>query len=148
MMQISSRFTIAIHILVSIEVFEEKPTSELLAGSIGTHPVIVRMIIKDLREAGLLHTQRGSGGAKLTRTPAEITFYDIYRAVHSIKKDELFKFHEEANPNCEVGRNLQAAIEADLLEAQKAMEDKLKSKTLEEAILKTRQLIEQENSKN
>ena len=51
-MQIGQKFSIAIHILLSCEFFkDEKNTSEFLAGTIGTNPVIVRNIIRLLKSA-------------------------------------------------------------------------------------------------
>ena len=46
-MQISSRFTVALHIFTCIDVFknEQKVTSDFLAGSIGTNPVIIRRLL-------------------------------------------------------------------------------------------------------
>ena len=46
-MQISSRFTIALHIFACVEVFKDecRITSDFLAGSINTNPVIVRKIL-------------------------------------------------------------------------------------------------------
>ena len=43
-MQITSRFTIAVHIITAIDYFKdsEKVTSNFLAGSVGSNPVIVR----------------------------------------------------------------------------------------------------------
>ena len=46
-MQISSRFTIALHIFTCVEVFKDeyRITSDFLAGSINTNPVIIRNIL-------------------------------------------------------------------------------------------------------
>ena len=46
-MQISSRFTIALHIFAAMDVFggDYKITSDFLAGSIQTNPVIIRNIL-------------------------------------------------------------------------------------------------------
>ena len=43
-MQITSRFTIALHIFTCIDAFQDeyKVTSEFLAGSINTNPVVIR----------------------------------------------------------------------------------------------------------
>ena len=42
-MQISSRFTMAIHMFACIDTFsDQKMTSDFMAASIGTNPVIVR----------------------------------------------------------------------------------------------------------
>lgn len=46
-MQISSRFTIAIHILICIETFknDKKITSEFLASSVNVNPVVIRRML-------------------------------------------------------------------------------------------------------
>ena len=60
-MQISSRFTIAVHIFSCIDTFEKdtKITSDFLAESVNVNPVIIRKILSQLRNAGLVHVQRG-----------------------------------------------------------------------------------------
>jgi len=132
-MQIGSKFTIGIHIITAIDYFKEmdRVNSEFLAGSIGVNPVIVRTVISQLREAGIVQTQRGSSGAELTRPLDEITLYDIYKAVGSVdEKEGLFHFHEQPNPACPVGRNIHKVLDQRLIDAQKAMEEELKSTTL------------------
>ena len=132
-MQIGSKFTIGIHIITAIDYFKEmdRVNSEFLAGSIGVNPVIVRTVISQLREVGIVQTQRGSSGAELTRPLDEITLYDIYKAVGSVdEKEGLFHFHEQPNPACPVGRNIHKVLDQRLMDAQKAMEEELKSTTL------------------
>lgn len=62
-MQISSRFTIALHIFTCVEVFgdKQKVTSDFLAASINTNPVVIRKILIQLRNAGLITVARGTG---------------------------------------------------------------------------------------
>ena len=85
-MQISSRFTIAVHIFACIDTFqnETKITSDFLASSVNVNPVIIRKILSQLRNAGLVRVQRGSGGTSFARDAKEITFLDIYNAVDCI----------------------------------------------------------------
>lgn len=63
-MQISSRFTLAVHIFACIDVFKDeyKVTSDFLAGSTNVNPVIVRKILGQLKAAGLVEVARGFGG--------------------------------------------------------------------------------------
>ncbi|MGI6211370.1 MAG: Rrf2 family transcriptional regulator [Anaerovoracaceae bacterium] len=133
-MQISSRFTIALHMFGCIEYFgkKQKVTSELMAASTGVNPVVIRRIMQQLREAGLIEVKRGSGGILLTRPLSEITFLDVFRAVDPIKNDDLFNFHAMPNPECPVGRNIHAVLDDRLQEVQRAMEQELASITLEE----------------
>ena len=50
-MQVSTKFTIALHILIAVKYFEEeyKLTSDFLSASIGSNPVIIRNIMSQLR---------------------------------------------------------------------------------------------------
>ena len=131
-MQISSRFTIAVHIFACIDTFgrDHKITSEFLASSVNVNPVIIRNILSQLKKAGLVQVQRGSGGTTISKPMDLITFYDIYQAVDSIEQGNLFHFHENPNPNCPVGRNIHAVLDPRLDQVQKAMEKELKSITL------------------
>ena len=131
-MQISSRFTIAIHMMACMENFKNdyKITSDFLAGSINVNPVVIRRILSQLRDAGLIEVKRGTGGAALAKKPEEITFLDVYRAVECIEENTLFHFHENPNPNCPVGRNIHSILDDKLLRVQKAMERELESITL------------------
>lgn len=63
-MQITSRFTIAVHMLLCMDVFQEeyKVTSEFMAFSIGVNPVIVRKLLSQLKDAGLAEVRRGRAG--------------------------------------------------------------------------------------
>lgn len=131
-MQISSRFTLAIHIIACIETFknEHKVTSDFLAGSTNVNPVIVRKILGQLKSAGIVEVARGSGGASLSKPLDKITFLDIYKAVECVENGELFHFHEKPNPKCPVGRNIHTVLDNRLDKVQQAMENELKKITL------------------
>ena len=90
-MQISSRFTIALHIFTCVDVFkdEHKVTSDFLASSIKTNPVIIRKILTQLKNAGLINVARGTGGIELTRDLSEITFYDVYEAIGAVENGKV-----------------------------------------------------------
>jgi len=115
-MQFSNRFTLAVHILVCIDTFskDNKITSEYLANSTGVNGVTVRNILGQLKAAGLVEIARGTGGALLTRSSAEITLLDIFNAVEKIENDELFHFHESPSTECPVGRNIHLMLDPKL----------------------------------
>lgn len=145
-MQISSRFTIAIHIFSCINTFEKekKITSDFLAGSVNVNPVIIRRLLSQLKGAGLINVQRGSGGASITRPLDQITFLDIYNAVECIDNGELFHFHENPNPECPVGRNIHRILDDKLQQVQKAMECEMQKITLSDVIRDTQKCISEE----
>ena len=131
-MQISTKFTIAVHMLVAAEVFgkDEKITSQFLAASIGSNPVIVRNIMLQLQDAGIIEVKRGPGGITLTRPLSEITFLDLYKAVETNSEEDLFRFHENPNPECPIGRNIHSAMDAKLDRIQASMEAEMRGITL------------------
>lgn len=135
-MQISSRFTLAVHIFACIDVFKNdyKVTSDFLAGSTNVNPVIVRRILGQLKAAGLVEVARGFGGASIPKPLNKISFLDIYNAVECVENGELFHFHENPNADCPVGRNIHLILDDKLLQVQKAMENELASITLEQVI--------------
>ena len=146
-MQISSRFTIALHIFACVDVFkdERKVTSDFLAGSINTNPVIIRKILSQLKNAGLITVARGTGGIELTKDLSEITFYDVYEAIGAVENGDLFHFHENPNPECPVGRNIHALLDSKLKTIQSALEDELKRYTILDLRNGMTELLEEEN---
>lgn len=143
-MQISSRFTIAVHIFDCIETFQGKYklTSDFLASSVNVNPVIIRKILSQLRNAGLVNVARGSGGASAAKPLDEITFLDIYNAVECVEDGTLFHFHENPCEQCPVGRNIHKALDDKLLRIQKAMENEMSKITLADVVNDTKRLIE------
>ena len=143
-MQISSRFTIAIHVFACMETFgkDYKITSDFLASSINVNPVIIRKILSQLRNAGLIEVARGTGGTTATRSIDEITFYDVYQAVDLLEEGELFHFHENPNPNCPVGKNIHIALDDKLLHIQRAMEDEMKKYSIADVVMDIKKCLE------
>ncbi len=142
-MQITSKFTIAIHILTAIDYFKEKEkvTSNFLAGSIGINPVIVRNIMGKLKEAGILKISQGKSGIHLAKDLSEVTFFDVYKALDCVSEQGLFHFHENPNTDCPVGRNIHKSVDPKLGQVQHAMEEELKQISLAQIIEDTRQEI-------
>ena len=132
-MQFSSRFTIAVHIMLCLIRFgsEYKLTSNFLAGSVNVNPVIIRKILGQLKEAELVEVEAGVGGASLRKKPREITLLDIFNAVEG-REQELFHFHEQPNPDCPVGQRVHLLLDGKLADAKKALEANLQTTTLQD----------------
>lgn len=132
-MQITSRLTMAAHMVCAIDYFGRTMpvTSTFLAGSIGTSPVMVRTIMGMLKQAGIISSSRRRTGITLARPLADISLLDLWRAVDQSDAESLFHFHENPCPQCPVGGNIHAALDGHLSDAQRALEDKLASVSLE-----------------
>ncbi|MCM3269658.1 Rrf2 family transcriptional regulator [Paenibacillus elgii] len=132
-MRISSRFSIAVHMLTLINVrTDHQLTSEQIADSVNTNAVIIRQISSLLKKAGLIEVKRGTGGAYLLKEPSRISLYDIFNAVDVLHDDGLFHTHENQNPMCWVGSNINEILGIFLLKAQHAMEEILRDVSLGE----------------
>ena len=135
-MQISSRFTIATHMLVIIALKgkESKVTSDFLASSVGVNPVIIRKTLSQLK-ADLISVARGTGGAEIIKNLEDISLLDIYQAVECLgKTGQLFSFHDNPNPNCPVGANIHGVLDQKLDKIQMAMEQELGQTSLAQLV--------------
>lgn len=143
-MQISSRFTIALHVFACIDTFQDshKLTSDFIAGSVNVNPVVIRRILQQLKAAGLVTVARGTGGCKIAKPLEEITFRDVYHAVECVESGELFHFHENPNPNCPVGGNIHQVLDSKLQRIQSTMENEMTKITLADMIADTKKLIQ------
>jgi Rrf2 family protein len=128
-MQSNSRFAVAIHVLALAKVARGHAagiavTSEQMAESVNTNPVVIRRILGSLRDAGLVASQPGPGGGwRLTRPATEITLRDVYRAVEA---EPLFALpRREPNAACAVGKYLPHVLESCFRDAEAALEDRL-----------------------
>lgn len=146
-MQISSRFTIAVHVLICIETFKEdyKVTSDFLASSVNVNPVVIRRLLQQLKKAGIVSVIRGSGGTNIEKPIDEITLLDVYNAVECVDEGELFHFHENPSPLCPVGRNIHNILDGRLEKIQSAMEKEMKSVTIQDVMKDAKKII-MENS--
>lgn len=139
-MQISSRFTIATHMLIilALEGKKQKLTSDILAGSVGVNPVIIRKTLSQLKNAGLISVARGTGGADIIKDLEDISLFDIYCAVECLgKSGQLFSFHDKPNPECPIGKNIHNVLDTRLEAIQKAMEAELAQTSLAEVVAAT-----------
>lgn len=130
-MRINTKFPVAVHILTTAAFCRERPaTSELIAKSVNTNPVVIRRLVAMLKQAGLVEVRSGVGGVSLRLPPEEITLLAVYNAVRTPGKEDLFDLHQEPNEACPIGANIHEALSEPLLFAQREMERGLERRTL------------------
>jgi len=109
----NSRLTIGVHSLAWMALHErmggEVATSEQIANSVNTNPVVIRRLLGELRDAGLVESRRGAGaGWRLLRAPELITLADVYDAVEDGPLQAMH--HATPSQNCPVGRGIRSAL--------------------------------------
>ncbi|MEM1272914.1 MAG: Rrf2 family transcriptional regulator [Pseudomonadota bacterium] len=82
-MKRNGRLALALHTLGHMAANPERlRTSGEIAEHSGTNAVVVRRVLAPLRDAGLVHSEKGhSGGWRLARAPTDISLADIYTAL-------------------------------------------------------------------
>jgi len=132
-MRVSTRFSDSVHILAFIEIYQDQRlSSELIASSIETSPVVVRRLMGILRENGLIATKKGTAEPKLSKSPDEITLLDVYLATKGDK--QLFTLDTNTNPDCIVGGNIQKVLGAYYEDAKMAALRKFNNVSLQDII--------------
>ncbi|MBW0434018.1 transcriptional regulator [Leptospira yasudae] len=126
----TSRFTVAIHILSLLSLGEGKTrTSEELAESVNTNPVVIRKILSLLKNQGIVRNQMGpNGGYYLAKPATEINLKEIYEAID----EKIFQMHSKSpNKKCICGHAIQPILTKVYDKAQKVLEEELGSTNLD-----------------
>ncbi len=129
-MSVNSRFAVAIHILAFLASLEDEvATSETIAASVNTNPVVIRRVMGALRTAGIVTSAPGVGGGwRLTCRPAAITLADVYRAT---REGPLFATHHRPpNAFCPVGGTVQGVTEGIFAEIEAAAQRHMAETTI------------------
>jgi Rrf2 family protein len=80
-MATNTRFATGIHALILLTREPGKlHSSETIAGKLNTNPVVIRRILAQLQQAGLVRNHKGpAGGSELIRPASKVTLADVYR---------------------------------------------------------------------
>ena len=139
----NTRFAVATHILAYLAHSQgQSVSSDVLACSAGTHPVVVRRLTSALREAGLVQSQRGVGGGTVLARPAsDITLLDVFRAVHETTPDLFQLASTNPNAHCDIGGVMQETLESMFGPAIEAMRAALAAVTVEQTAQELRKRL-------
>ncbi len=123
--------SVGIHLLTVLALKRDEPlTSEFLAGSVNTNPVVIRRLLGSLREAGIVDSRTGVGGGwTLQVDPDRITLLDILHAVEP--HEEPFGLHHSTpNPECPCGQHIVSVLCETYQEVRDAKDRVLKGITV------------------
>ena len=109
-MAANSQFSMAVHVLTMLaQAGDERVKSECIAASVNTNAVVIRRLLSQLNQAGLVASQTGAlGGTRLAKRPGDISLCEVYKAVSC---GEVFALHAKApSQDCPVGKNIEAVL--------------------------------------
>jgi DNA-binding IscR family transcriptional regulator len=138
-MSTNNRMSLAVHVLTWIAFDrrgsdKEVGTSQRIATSVNTNPVVIRRSLIDLREGGLVESSR-SRGWTLTRDASKITLLDVYNAVGG---GEIFGMHASPpDAECYVGYGIQPVLTRVYERATAALCESLASTTIADILRDT-----------
>ncbi|MBV9813234.1 MAG: Rrf2 family transcriptional regulator [Acetobacteraceae bacterium] len=119
-MAANTRLASATQILCVMAYLGEDTTSQVIARSLRTNPVVVRRLLKRLEQAGLVALRRGKeGGVSLARSPDEITLDQVYAAVE--EDAGVFALRPGSNPHCPVDRTVPRLLDPLFAAAREAV---------------------------
>ncbi len=103
--------------------------SQVIARSLRTNPVVVRRLLKDMEQQGLVEMRPGKdGGVQLLRPASQITLDEIYRAVEG--HADVFALRPSDNPGCAVGSRMKDLLSPIFGAANAAVERTLRKTTI------------------
>ncbi|WP_048788898.1 Rrf2 family transcriptional regulator [Streptococcus sp. 1171_SSPC] len=129
-----TKYSVALHILTMISESKDTLSSQALATSVGTNASYIRKVIALLKNAGLIQSHQGKTGYQLSKSPKDITLLNIYFATQEVSHISLFPVHQNSNPECPVGKHIQAAVSPLFARAEAQLEKELAQQTLEDVI--------------
>jgi Rrf2 family protein len=140
-MNINQRFAISIHALTLLAANSTPLTSEMIANSVDTNPVVIRRTMASLRTHGMVKSKPGAhGGWRLLREPKQIVLRDVYR---SLSEEDVLLIHRHPNKHCPVGGNITGALKTVFDDAQSEMEKALGRYTVADVLKDVRRKANQ-----
>lgn len=129
---ISGKFAITLHILSLLSKYgDEFLSSDFIAQSLNINPVLVRKEICNLKKFDLVECKEGkNGGTKLIKPAEQITLEDIFRM--TFEKVTLGYSKNEPNPECPVGKKINANLESLYCDINKKISNQLSKISLSE----------------
>src|SRR5499433_4523007 len=133
-MATNTRLASAVHIMCFVACAGDAgTTSDEIAKSLKTNPVVVRKILKLLEREGLVALRQGrQGGVGLRHPPSRITLGQIYKAVES--ESGVFAKRSQVHDRCVVASAMKRSLGPIFNAANDAVEQALSKTSLAELV--------------
>ena len=132
-MNTNQQFAVSCHILAVLAAFpHDLVTSEVIAESVDTNPVVIRRVLALLRARGLVDSRSGAnGGWRLAYEAEKLSLRDVY---HAVSHEALLATHQHPNSNCPIGSNILSTLDEVFDNAEQALELALQKFTVADVL--------------
>jgi Rrf2 family protein len=133
-MSVNTQLTVGVHVLCLLAGSPGQPvTSEHIAGSVNTNPVVIRRVLGRLRKAGMVRSRGGAkGGWELIQPATSITLRTVMEATGPFG---LLGMHRDApNPKCDIGAGVQQVLRGVYDKAETALRESLGRVTIADVL--------------
>ncbi|WP_283679702.1 Rrf2 family transcriptional regulator [Lentilactobacillus sp. Marseille-Q4993] len=132
-MKYSHKLSDAVHILAFIEINQGgNLSSQTIASSIESNPSLIRRMMSELSQAGLITTQAGKSSPKLSRSAKDISLLDIYQIIEG--STPILHVDDATNPDCVIGANIQDTLTKAYEQVQNAANNEMHKISLQSII--------------
>ncbi|WP_251546530.1 Rrf2 family transcriptional regulator [Limosilactobacillus caecicola] len=132
-MKFSYKLSDAIHLLSYLYIYKDGDlSSRAIANSIESNPSVVRQLMSDLRNAGLIKTHKGAAKPELAKDLADISMLEVFNAINM--DHVLIHVDPKTNPECIVGGNIQQTLEKYYAQIQTQAFEKMRTITLADVV--------------
>lgn len=130
-MNTDRRLSTALHALLHLAAHSGPTTSETLARCMRANPVVIRRTMAGLRDAGIVHAEKGRGGGwSLGRGLGDITVRDVHVALG--EPSLLAVGLRSQGPECRLEGAVNDQLAGVLRDAEAALRDRLAEMTLDQ----------------
>lgn len=107
----NEQFSSALYILMALSCNKEKKmSSRQIAEGLKTHPVVIRRLMLQLSESGLIASRKGrDGGVWLTSDPKKISLADVYKAIDT--PEMIADFDRPKTKTCPISCSMKKIIQ-------------------------------------
>jgi len=132
----NEQFSSALYVLMSLAYNSDRQlSSREMAMGLKTNPVVVRRLMSQLAEAGLIISRKGrDGGVRLALEPHKVTLADVYRAVET--PEMISDFERPKVKSCPVSCSMKKIVSQVSVQLEKDIQKSLRQTRLSDLLHK------------
>ena len=143
----NNRLSDLLQFLVYVAVHKDEAcSSQRIASSLNSNASLVRQMLSQLRNAGIISVRQGKSGISINKDLNDLTMLDVYKAIDN--QGDLFKVDANTSKTCNVGVAFPEVLQEHYHELQRQVEKQMSKISLQELVDETKESIEKHTREN